>query len=56
MRDLTIVIKGAGEMASGIAHRLYSAGLTKILMTDTKEPVAVRRTVSFSESVYEGKC
>jgi xanthine dehydrogenase accessory factor len=42
-------------MASGIAHRLYSAGLTKILMTDIKEPVAVRRTVSFSESVYEGK-
>lgn len=55
MRGLTIVIKGAGEMASGIAHRLYNAGLTKILMTDIKEPVAVRRTVSFSESAYEGK-
>ena len=36
MRDLAIVIKGAGEMASGIAHRLYSAGLTKILMTDKR--------------------
>jgi xanthine dehydrogenase accessory factor len=54
MKGLAIVIKGAGEMASGIAHGLYSAGLTKILMTDIREPVAVRRTVSFSESVYEG--
>lgn len=55
MRGLIIVIKGAGEMASAIAHRLYCAGLTKILMTDLKEPLAVRRTVSFSEAVYEGK-
>jgi xanthine dehydrogenase accessory factor len=55
MRGLIIVIKGAGEMASGIAHRLFCAGLTKILMTDLNEPLAVRRTVSFSEAVYEGK-
>lgn len=55
MRGLAIVIKGAGEMASGIAHRLHRAGLTKILMTDIEEPLAVRRTVSFSEAVYVGK-
>lgn len=55
MRGLTVVIKGAGEMASGIAHRLHSAGLGKILMTEIEEPLAVRRTVSFSETVYEGK-
>ncbi|OPY62842.1 MAG: hypothetical protein A4E57_03890 [Syntrophorhabdaceae bacterium PtaU1.Bin034] len=54
MKGLIIVIKGAGEMASGIAHRLHSAGLAKILMTDIEEPLAVRRTVSFSEAVYEG--
>jgi len=55
MRGLIIVIKGAGEMASGIAYRLHSAGLTRILMTDIQEPLAVRRTVSFCEAVYEGK-
>jgi xanthine dehydrogenase accessory factor len=55
MRGLIIVIKGAGEMASGIAHRLFCAGLTKILMTDLSEPLAVRRTVSFSEAIYEDK-
>lgn len=55
MRGLIIVIKGAGEMASGIAHRLYKAGLTRILMTDIEQPLAVRRTVVFCEAVYEGK-
>ena len=30
---LNIIIKGAGEMASGIAHRLYMAGMRNILMT-----------------------
>ncbi len=50
----TIVIKGAGEMASGIAHRLFSANLTRICMTEIARPLAVRRTVAFSEAVYEG--
>jgi xanthine dehydrogenase accessory factor len=54
MKGLVIVIKGAGEMASGIACRLHSAGLTKILLTEIEEPLAVRRRVSFSEAVYEG--
>jgi xanthine dehydrogenase accessory factor len=54
MRGLIVLIKGAGEMASGIAHRLYSSGLTRILMTDMQEPFAVRRTVCFCEAVYEG--
>ena len=55
MKGLKIVIKGAGEMASGIAHRLYSAGFRKILMTEIAKPLAVRRAVSFSEAVYEGE-
>jgi xanthine dehydrogenase accessory factor len=55
MRGLIIVIKGAGEMASGIAHRLHKAGLIRILMTDIEQPLAVRRTVAFCEAVYEGK-
>ena len=54
MESLKIVIKGAGEMASGIAHRLFMAGLTRIAMTEIAEPLAVRRGVSFCEAVYEG--
>jgi xanthine dehydrogenase accessory factor len=44
---LTIVIKGAGEMASGIAHRLFMANLTRICMIEIEAPLAVRRTVAF---------
>jgi xanthine dehydrogenase accessory factor len=54
-KELKIVIRGAGEMASGIAHNLYSAGFRKILMTEIAKPLSVRRTVSFSEAVNEGE-
>jgi len=54
LNELKIVIKGAGEMASGVAHRLYMAGMRNILMTEIPEPLSVRRMVSFSEAVFEG--
>ncbi len=41
-------------MATGIAHRLYSAGFKRIVMSDIPKPVAVRRSVAFCEVVYEG--
>ncbi|MFH0725754.1 MAG: selenium-dependent molybdenum cofactor biosynthesis protein YqeB [Pseudomonadota bacterium] len=52
--DLSIVIKGAGEMASGIAHRLYQANFTRICLTEIANPLAVRRTVAFCEAVHDG--
>ncbi|KJS29581.1 MAG: hypothetical protein VR64_20465 [Desulfatitalea sp. BRH_c12] len=53
MLDLVILIRGAGEMASGVAHRLHRAGF-KLVLTDIKTPMAVRRRVSFCEAVHEG--
>jgi xanthine dehydrogenase accessory factor len=55
MRNLTIIIKGAGEMASGIAHRLFTAGMTRICMIEIENPLCVRRSVSFCEAVFEQK-
>jgi xanthine dehydrogenase accessory factor len=55
LAKLSIVIKGAGEMATGIAHRLYMANLKNIIMTEIERPLTVRRTVAFSESVYTGE-
>ncbi len=52
--DATVVIKGAGEMASGIAHRLYRSGMTRILMLEVANPLCVRRFVSFCEAVHDG--
>ena len=53
--SLTIVFRGAGDVASGAALRLYNAGLRRIILLETARPMAVRRTVSFSEAVYEGE-
>jgi xanthine dehydrogenase accessory factor len=41
-------------MATGIAHRLFMAGITRIVMTEIAQPLAVRRGVTFCEAVYEG--
>ena len=53
LSSLTIIIRGAGEMATGTAYRLHRAGFHKILLTEVSAPLAVRRLVSFSEAVHD---
>jgi len=50
-----IGIKGAGEMASGVAVRLKRAGFFRIFMMEIENPLAVRRGVSFCEGIHDGK-
>lgn len=50
-----ILIRGAGDMASGIAVRLYRCGFT-LAMTDLERPTSIRRTVCFSEAILRGTC
>ena len=50
---MKILIKGAGDLATGIASRLYGAG-HQIIMTEIPVPLTVRRTVALSRAVYEG--
>ena len=45
------IIRGAGDIASGIALRLHRAGI-RVVMTDLPAPTAIRRTVSFSASAF----
>jgi xanthine dehydrogenase accessory factor len=47
-----ILIKGAGDLATGVAHRLKKCGFN-IIMTEISEPTMVRRTVAFSQAVYD---
>jgi xanthine dehydrogenase accessory factor len=51
--ELKILIRGGGEMASGIAHRLHQSRM-KVLITEVATPTAVRRTLAFAEAVYLG--
>jgi len=52
--ELTVLIRGAGEMASGVAHRLHQSHF-KVCMLEIPHPIAVRREVSFCEAIYEGE-
>ena len=54
LNERLILIRGAGEMASGIAWRLFQSHF-KLLLTEIPKPLAVRRRVSFCEAVYEGR-
>ena len=54
LSDLVVLIRGAGELASGVAHRLHSSHF-RICLTDIDQPQAVRREVSFCEAVYDGE-
>ncbi|MBY6930491.1 selenium-dependent molybdenum cofactor biosynthesis protein YqeB [Clostridium botulinum] len=49
-----IVIKGAGDLATGVATRLKKSGFD-IVMTEISQPTTVRRTVAFSQVVYDKK-
>ena len=51
---MKILIRGAGDLATGIASRLYRAG-HHILMTEIPTPLTVRRSVAFSRAVCEGR-
>ncbi len=48
-----IVLRGGGDLASGVALRLHLTGF-QVVILELEKPLAVRRTVSFSEAVYEG--
>lgn len=52
--NLTVLVRGGGEMASGIAHRLHQCHL-RILICEIAAPTSVRRTVSFADAVFTGR-
>mgnify|MGYP000463796377 CR=1 FL=1 len=49
---MLVLIKGAGDLATGAAVRLYRAGIP-VVMTEVAQPTAVRRTVAFSQCMYD---
>jgi xanthine dehydrogenase accessory factor len=53
-KQTLILLRGGGDLASGIALRLHRAGI-KLVITELAQPLAVRRSVSFAEAVYDGK-
>lgn len=51
---MLVMIRGAGDLATGIAVRLHRAKFD-VVMTEIEKPLAIRRTVCFSEAVRNGE-
>lgn len=52
INDSLVIIRGAGDIATGIAFRLYKSGF-KIVMLEIEKPSVIRRKVSFADTIYE---
>jgi xanthine dehydrogenase accessory factor len=48
-----ILIRGGGDLATGVAARLYRAGF-HVLVTELEQPLALRRLVALAQAVYDG--
>lgn len=54
-RDIPIaVVKGAGDLGTGVAYRLWKCGF-RVLCTDLQQPLVIRRTVAFASALYDGR-
>ncbi|MEN6410147.1 MAG: selenium-dependent molybdenum cofactor biosynthesis protein YqeB [Anaerolineaceae bacterium] len=51
---MIIIVRGGGDLASGVILRLHRAGL-KVAVTELAKPLVVRRAVSFAQAVYDGR-
>jgi xanthine dehydrogenase accessory factor len=54
MSDI-IIIRGGGDIATGVAHRLFRCGY-QVVILETNQPTVIRRLVSFAQSIWEANC
>lgn len=52
--SILAVVKGGGDLATGVAYRLFRAGFW-VVITEIPQPTVIRRTVSFAEAVYSAE-
>ena len=52
--DALVLIKGGGDLGTGVAWRLHKAGFP-VAITELAQPLVVRRTVAFASAVYDGE-
>ena len=50
----TVVIRGGGDLGSGVAQKLHRSGF-RVLILEVAEPLVVRRTVSFAQAIIDGE-
>ncbi|MFB6356164.1 MAG: selenium-dependent molybdenum cofactor biosynthesis protein YqeB [bacterium] len=51
--DKTVVVRGAGDLGSGVIYRLWRTGFNPLVL-ERQQPVTVRRQVAYATAVYDG--
>jgi len=54
MNNILVIIRGGGDLATGVAVRLFRAGFSVIIL-EIERPTVIRLPVSFARAIYEGK-
>lgn len=54
MKDTLIIVRGGGDLATGVVQALFQAGF-RVLILEADRPSAIRRQVSLCEAVYDGQ-
>jgi xanthine dehydrogenase accessory factor len=49
-----VVIRGGGDIGTGVAHRLHKSGFD-VIVAEIENPLVIRRNVSFAQAVFEGQ-
>jgi xanthine dehydrogenase accessory factor len=53
LRDWITVVKGGGDLGTGVVYRLHRAGL-RVLVTELPQPLVIRREVALATAVHQG--
>ena len=54
MIDNLIIVRGAGDIATGVIHKLHRCGFNALAL-EVKNPLSIKRKVCFSEAIYDGE-
>ncbi len=54
MGNIRVVVRGGGDMGTGVAHRLYKSGFC-VTVLEIEQPVVIRRKVAFAQAVFDGQ-
>ena len=54
MRNTTVVIRGGGDLGTGVAHTLFKNGFD-ILVLEIENPLVIRRKVAFAQALFKGQ-
>ncbi|MCZ7573515.1 MAG: selenium-dependent molybdenum cofactor biosynthesis protein YqeB [Ardenticatenaceae bacterium] len=54
LNAVTVVVKGGGDLATGVVHRLHRAGM-RVVVNELPQPLVIRRPASVASAIFEGE-